>query len=388
MALVYIYVLVFVPGIFCITPCDPGFYGEHCDKQCNVNCRAHVNNQSYCDIDTGACSLGCISGLWGSQCNFPCSKNCMDRVCVQQTGQCSKGCTENYRGDLCEEYIETKTETPTKEPPEETHTDKYESIIDIVVFVVVSVVVVVLVLVLVSNVRKYIFRKLKHGGSRAQRNEANHDKTIQLLPAQICSHKAPEILTDLHDSILWGDICRVKSILSKGQVDKNSVDTYGRTPVMWSARQKQKEVFDYLVKSGADLSLTDKSGNNILHSACNGGHMDIVRCILLKRLVDINSQDIYGRTAVMMAATRGYRDVFDLLVRDGADLSLVDDAGNTVLHAASLGGQTGLVENVLSHITADINTRNKSGETAAMVSKENDKLSVYDLLVSRGCAEN
>ncbi|XP_067668251.1 uncharacterized protein [Haliotis asinina] len=298
MTSVYLYFVVFVPGIFCVNPCPPGLYGELCDKHCNVNCRAHVNKERYCDKDTGDCSLSCVSGRWGSQCNFPCSKNCVDRVCFQQTGQCTNGCTENYRGYLCEEYIGkiTKfisTETPTEDPPERTQSHKQDTTLPILTLSLIIVIVIAFVIVIVVRILKQV---LATGKWR----------------------------TDLHDASYWGDVFRVKKILSEGQVDINCVDTYGRTPLMWAVHQNQKDVFDVLVSKGASLSLTDKSGNNILHFACLGGHKDIVQNILSKETVDINSKDRYDRTAVNMAERNGYIDVVDLLVRNGADLSLQD----------------------------------------------------------------
>ncbi|XP_067670411.1 ankyrin repeat domain-containing protein 50-like [Haliotis asinina] len=315
MTIVYLSFVVFVPGVFCVIPCAPGFYGELCDKHCNVNCRSHVDNQTHCDKDTGACLSGCLPGRWGSQCDFTCSKNCVDRVCVYQTGQCAKGCTENYIGDLCEVYIvphlETLTETPTKGPTEGTQSHKPDTTAPVITFTVTTFTVTITVFCIVMvAIRAYIRyrRQLDYAGKWR---------------------------TDLHDASYWGDVSRVKRILSEGQADINCVDVYGRTPIMWAARQNQKNVFDILVSSGASLSLTDKSGNNMLHSACHGGHKDIVQNILSKGSVDINSKDRYGRTAVMMAESKGYKDLVELLVGNGDDPSLHGDIGNTVLLGAS-----------------------------------------------------
>ncbi|XP_046569930.1 uncharacterized protein LOC124278255 [Haliotis rubra] len=177
MTTVYMYLVIFVPGMFGVTPCGPGLYGEHCDKHCNVNCRAHVDKQRYCDKDTGDCSLGCVPERWGSQCELHCSKNCVERVCVQQTGQCSKGCTENYRGHLCEEYIETRpqpltTVPPRNDPPEETHS--YQVLIAVAVAVsVVSAAAAFVVYV-------YKFRHRESGTSTTELHGADVVETLRL----------------------------------------------------------------------------------------------------------------------------------------------------------------------------------------------------------------
>ncbi|XP_048247646.1 ankyrin-3-like [Haliotis rufescens] len=390
-----ILVMVLVPGICCESPCRAGLYGQLCDKPCDSRCRPRANKNTYCDKVTGACLEGCVPGWCGDKCNIPCSNNCIDHVCYQQTGQCVKGCKGNYKGIMCNEYEERITAPPTKDTPKRDLPDETHSGNGFIIAFSVSVVVVVICVVISIVI---VFRRMfnthwkgslvKSGGSIAEGIDEDDEETNRLWPTQNPSTKEPKMLTDLNDASYWGDLSRVKSILSDGEVDINCVDDYGRTPLMWAARQNQKEVFDFLVKKEAGVSLLDKSGNNLLHAACCGGDKDIVRSVLSRRLVDINSRDKYGRTAVMMAANGGNQDVFDLLVINNADLTFVDSADDTVLHVASLGGEIKLVEYVLSHNIVNINARNKGGKTAAMLSKENGHTPVYDLLVSRGCPEN
>ncbi|XP_067670415.1 ankyrin repeat domain-containing protein 29-like isoform X2 [Haliotis asinina] len=200
--------------------------------------------------------------------------------------------------------VERATETPTKDPPEGTQSYKPYTTAPVIVVNVTVAVILTVILVVVEVAR----RLWKCRRTRYRRRLDYADKCTDLYKASCC-----------------GDVSRVNSILSEGQVDINCVDVYGRTPVMWAARQKQNEVFDVLVSNGASLSLTDKSGNNILHSACHGGHKDIVQNILLEESVDINSKDRDGSTAVMIAERKGYKDVVDLLVRNGADLPVHDE---------------------------------------------------------------
>ncbi|XP_071085847.1 fibronectin type 3 and ankyrin repeat domains protein 1-like [Haliotis cracherodii] len=389
-----ILVMVLVLGVCCERPCREGLYGQLCDKPCDSKCRPRANKNTYCDKVTGACLEGCVPGWWGDKCNIPCSNNCLGHVCYQQTGQCAKGCKGNYKGDMCNEYEERTTAPPTKDTPRrdlpnDTHSGNrffFAFSVCVVVIVVISGVISGFIVFTRSVYMSYNSILIRSGESIAE--PTDDEETNRLWTTRNPSTKERKMLTDLHDASYWGDLSRVKTILSDGQADINCVDYYGRTPLMWAARQNQKEVFDFLVKKKADVSLLDKSGNNLLHAACHGGDKDIVRSVLSRRLVNINSRDKYGRTAVMMAANGGHRDVFDLLVTRKADLSLVDSADNTILHAASLGGDVELVEVVLVHEIVNINARNKDEKTAAMLSKENDHTSVYDLLVLRGCAEN
>ncbi|XP_067668433.1 ankyrin repeat, SAM and basic leucine zipper domain-containing protein 1-like [Haliotis asinina] len=89
-------------------------------------------------------------------------------------------------------------------------------------------------------------------------------------------------------------------------------------------------------------------------------------------------------TPVMAAAWRGHRDVVELLVSRGADVSLVTDAGNNIRHWACGGGDRTTVEFVLSLDGVDVNARNNNGRTVADVARRWGHRQLSDLLVSRG----
>ncbi|XP_071116478.1 fibronectin type 3 and ankyrin repeat domains 1 protein-like [Haliotis cracherodii] len=89
-------------------------------------------------------------------------------------------------------------------------------------------------------------------------------------------------------------------------------------------------------------------------------------------------------TPVMKAAYMGHRDVVKLLVSEGADVSLVDKYGDNTLHHACMGGDVEMVKYVLSLHVVDIDARNKSGLTAAIMARLWGHQPVVDLLVSRG----
>ncbi|XP_067658335.1 serine/threonine-protein phosphatase 6 regulatory ankyrin repeat subunit A-like [Haliotis asinina] len=188
----------------------------------------------------------------------------------------------------------------------------------------------------------------------------------------------------LHVACIGGHVDMVKYALSKKVADINSRGQYGRTPVMMTARFGHRDMFDLLVREGADASLVDENRNNILHVSCIGGHVDMVKYTLSKKVADIKSRGHYGRTPVMMAAEKGHRDVFDFLVREGADVSLVDDYRNIILHVSCIGGHVDMVKHVLSKKVADINSRGQYGRTPVMTAGEMGHRDVFDLLVREG----
>ncbi|XP_071084677.1 inversin-like [Haliotis cracherodii] len=172
----------------------------------------------------------------------------------------------------------------------------------------------------------------------------------------------------------------VKRILAAGQADVNCRDVVGRTPVMWVAWRGHRDVVELLVSERADVSQVDEHGNNILHYACRGGDVETVKCVLSLHVADINSRGGWSRTPVMWVAWRGHREVVELLVSEGADVSLVDEDGNNILHYACMGGDVETVKYVLSLNVVDIDARNNAGLTAADVARLKGHKEVVKLL--------
>ncbi|XP_046568390.1 serine/threonine-protein phosphatase 6 regulatory ankyrin repeat subunit C-like isoform X2 [Haliotis rubra] len=162
--------------------------------------------------------------------------------------------------------------------------------------------------------------------------------------------------------------------------DINCRGEVGFTPAMTSALYGKKDVFDMLVSKGADLTIRSDNNHTILHVACRDGKSPIVEALL--PLFDINCRGEVGFTPAMTSALYGKKDVFDLLVSKGADLTIRSDNNNTFLHVACRGGKSPIVQDLFPLF--DINCRGEVGFTPAMTSALYGQKDVFDLLVSKG----
>jgi uncharacterized protein len=73
---------------------------------------------------------------------------------------------------------------------------------------------------------------------------------------------------------------------------------------------------------------------NMLCTAINTGkEIGVVR-LLLKYKADVNWKDAFNSTPLMYAAAKGDKNMFMLLLDNGADINANDGNGNTVLTAA------------------------------------------------------
>ncbi|XP_071084984.1 inversin-like [Haliotis cracherodii] len=186
----------------------------------------------------------------------------------------------------------------------------------------------------------------------------------------------------LHWACHGRHVAMVKHVVSNNMVDINSKGQYGRTPVMCATRAGEKQMFDLLVSKG-DLPLeVDSDKNNILLLACYGGNVKIVEYIISHDAHGINCTGESLRTPLMAAAYMGHGHVFDLLVRKGADLTPVDDAGDNILHVACLGGDFDVVSRVLEQDKVDINSRGQCSRTPLMMAARRGEHDIFSLLVN------
>ncbi|XP_048245203.1 ankyrin repeat domain-containing protein 17-like [Haliotis rufescens] len=203
-----------------------------------------------------------------------------------------------------------------------------------------------------------------------------------VLPARTTT-EAPSF-TELHIASEAGDLLRVKLILSKGRVDINRKEWIGRTPVMLAAGEGHTGLVKLLVSEGADMSLEDRFGINILHSACIGGDVEMVKYVLSRDMVDIDGKVKCGRAPTMLAAENGHRELVELLVSKGAHVIYVDDRRDNILHCACRGGHVEVVKYVLSQDKVDINRRGWKKRTPVMEAALNGNKEVVELLVCEG----
>ncbi|XP_071099055.1 serine/threonine-protein phosphatase 6 regulatory ankyrin repeat subunit B-like [Haliotis cracherodii] len=220
----------------------------------------------------------------------------------------------------------------------------------------------------------------------------NHGRTAIMIAALLSkpalfklllTKKADITLTDdykdtvLHLACQGGNRSIVKYLMLK--FDSNAPGRHGWTTLMNAAWAGKIEVFNLLFAEKDDVPLSKDNLDNVLHLACHGGNTAIMECLL--SMCDINSKGNKGRTPVMVAAWTGQKDVFDLLVRKKADLTLTDDYTDNALHLACQGGNTAIVESLLK--TVDINTKGQNGLTPVMYAARSGQRHVFTLLVSQ-----
>ncbi|XP_048251522.1 serine/threonine-protein phosphatase 6 regulatory ankyrin repeat subunit A-like [Haliotis rufescens] len=249
----------------------------------------------------------------------------------------------------------------------------------------------------------------------------------------------------LHLASLRGYTDVAKLLLPHMEVWKNLPGQDLRTPVMMAALKGLGQLYEYLADEGkCDLTGVDDNGDTILHLACQGGSVQIVKNLVSSKLCDINHRGQYGKTPLMIAACRGHRDVFQLLLSQnfqispadfsmsetlsyghvgdclnmsqflrarehglnrfmmtqkkhyisklkshleekGSSMLLVDVSGLSLLHTAAETGNLELAEFLLSKGKVNINTRDDSGRTQVMLAAAAGQRIMFEFLTKNQC---
>ena len=79
-------------------------------------------------------------------------------------------------------------------------------------------------------------------------------------------------------------------------------------------------------------------GSTILHWAVYSGHNDLVKILVEKKRVNLNSKDKEGKTPLFLAAETENREVMLYLIDKGANIFAKDNIDMTVMHYIARNG--------------------------------------------------
>ena len=149
----------------------------------------------------------------------------------------------------------------------------------------------------------------------------------------------------LHVNAILGEYARAMRLLKrKGKLTK----ALGTAVVLGAVYLDQPAVLDRALELGADID-------------------------------GVYSRDPLGRTGLLLAVQLGRTAFIQRLVSNGAKESAVDADGNGVLHYAVRRGNISVLKAMLSK--ADVNAKNKAGETALFDAARSNQPALVDMLV-------
>ncbi|KAK1438780.1 hypothetical protein QVD17_04590 [Tagetes erecta] len=172
----------------------------------------------------------------------------------------------------------------------------------------------------------------------------------------------------------------------------------GNTAQMICAKFKQEECLRVLTKAGADLGLTNMTGqsaqsiaessrwslnfqqamldvirsgtvptssNKTVYSplmfAAHSGDVQALKALISRDDIDLDEQDEKGFSAVMVTAMKGYVEAFRLLVYAGCDVKQTNKAGDTAISLSKTNEYSDMFEKVMIEFTLEKGSQNARG---------------------------
>eukprot|EP00736_Rhodelphis_marinus_P012574 Rmarinus@m.21896 len=118
-----------------------------------------------------------------------------------------------------------------------------------------------------------------------------------------------------------GDLALVNQCLEAMPTILNTPDSLGETLLHYACRGGDVGVIRYLYECGADVTATCPDGGTMLHVTAAYGHLNA--CAFLTKLpINKDAKDVLGYTAVHRAVVREWYHVVSLLLETGADPSV------------------------------------------------------------------
>jgi ankyrin repeat protein len=184
-----------------------------------------------------------------------------------------------------------------------------------------------------------------------------------LIASEVLAQTCPEIHlsqgvwmgTPLHDAIHANDIDGAQRLMSASTI--NARDSFGNTPLVYALTPSQAlepagivsekraralilaenkarfAIVSALLSKGAAVNEPGALGVTPLMKLANGGYAPDVERRLAERFLkagaNVNAQDDFGLTALIVAAQRGKTSLVTLLLASGADPTIANCRGET-----------------------------------------------------------
>ncbi|ELK31765.1 Ankyrin repeat domain-containing protein 55 [Myotis davidii] len=208
--------------------------------------------------------------------------------------------------------------------------------------------------------------------TQRQGESVRFEKGVRPVDARAGDSSEEVDLSLVYQAASSGDVRALTALIREDPSVLESRDTEGCTPLMHAVSGRQVDTAKLLLKMGANINSQDAEGRT---SLCLAAYLvRLCACPptwLLTVLVqqcdcsEVNHQDSEGMTPLHWAAFHNQPQHTQVLLRRGADPTLVDKDFKTALHWAVQSGNRLLCSIILSHHQGPsiINCDDESGKT-------------------------
>eukprot|EP00012_Vannella_robusta_P006723 CAMPEP_0206201394 /NCGR_PEP_ID=MMETSP0166-20121206/11513_1 /ASSEMBLY_ACC=CAM_ASM_000260 /TAXON_ID=95228 /ORGANISM="Vannella robusta, Strain DIVA3 518/3/11/1/6" /LENGTH=805 /DNA_ID=CAMNT_0053620043 /DNA_START=36 /DNA_END=2449 /DNA_ORIENTATION=- len=167
----------------------------------------------------------------------------------------------------------------------------------------------------------------------------------------------------------------ITKLLIKKKADVNVQERNGWTPLHCAANEGKLKICEMLLNTdGIDVGILNKDGTSVLHylvrsnpdTADQAQYEEVLRLYIDKR-GDIDSQSKHGESALHQSCLRGNITAVKFLLKNKAQINILNKIGETPLHYAVRASQKEIIQLLLEY-GADTSLKSEDGTAFDMAS--------------------
>lgn len=208
----------------------------------------------------------------------------------------------------------------------------------------------------------------------------NDKKALEILiPIALINIRDNKGFTAFQYTVANGNVEAARKLLNRGAVlGINEYDPDHNNPIITAVARNDLPMVIELITNGARFDVNDKQGNTPLMIAVQKNYPEIV-----KKLINYGALPNNQDSSLAIAATKNNLALVQMLIKAGANLNAQNRFGNTALMIALERGFDSIVGAMLE-AQADVNIQNSEGKTALMIAAKKGSAAFLDRLLRAG----
>lgn len=211
-------------------------------------------------------------------------------------------------------------------------------------------------------------------------------------PENILSHHKPIPITytlfENEDGFYLkvGSITKVNVITLKKPTVTPKVSINTKQDLIQAIRNKDIKMTQTLLEQNVDVNINDEYGTTPLLLATINNDTELVKQLISKG-ADVNIKDAYGITPLIFATFNNNIELAKQLVEKNADVNANDNDNHTPLMYATLSNNTKIAKFLITK-GANINAKNKHNDSSLFYACGNNNIELVKLLLEKGADVN
>ena len=199
----------------------------------------------------------------------------------------------------------------------------------------------------------------------------------------------PDGSTYLHTAVK-GDCSKeaLQKIIEQGVINVNVVNRQYETALLLACESTQTNIVNLLLRKGVDPNISDIQGSTSLHAAVHGCCANETLQDIINHKVQLDYQDNDGKTALLLSSSYRQQESLKFLLEAGSNPNIVDNDGDTCLHAAVKGGCSKTIIYAIIDHDAHVNATNKDNQTALAIACVKKNVNAINVLLNAGANPN